>query len=555
MARIVNTISNTSLSCKVTTGSSINNIKIGDTVTNLKYLDGEDVKSITGKVKDITFVCKKVTRVNVTKPVDYVIKDITVGSIVIDASKKYESNVVTILSSALCDAAGTKATVVADIGVSLTMEYSDNTSETVDIAVGDVFKDCRIMTTPKKEDITGTYSVVALRYNTSSTAPSVYGLYLRPIGGGKAIAVLFDNFISIEKGESVAVSSSVSLVEIANALKNSETGEVFASLGTEVSVPKNSSGQIVTTMINAGKTLNLDLNGHKITNAAYALYVNGGTLNISDTTGNGAIICTDGNSHAYPAVYVNSGVCNMDSGVIDTTQAVTDEGKENWLYGVVCSKDGVFNMTGGTMKIQGAAGISITNGTANGEGAKFTIGGDAVITSVANASVYLADNKSVVVKDNAVLNGGMVLRMGDISVEDNAVINSHSDPEKVYPLGQQVVLSGVGAPSAAILALTGIYGSALGNDMNISIAKTAKLNGKIDDAIDIATINTKYDQKVNIDIESSSSVIGVSSKFRVYDHDELAALATAEGKSLGAEATTTTLTINMDGSQVYPVTE
>lgn len=560
MARIVKNTENVLLSCNIITKysdgtSSTLNIKEEDEVTDLRYRVGELIIPISGRVSAINFTCPKITRVNLNKPLDNFSKDVKIKSIVIDKSEDYESDVVAIPAEDLMGEEGESTvdsiSVLADVKVTMDMEYTDGSVVNQDLEIGDVIKDAVIMTSPKKPDLTGIFKLVAWAYKATKTGVNVTGVYLRSLTGVTQ-NVSFERFISFTEADSANVSDPSSLVEISEALNGSETGEVFATLGVDVAIPDRPDGKITTTLIALGKTLNIDLNGHKITTKAYAFYVNGGELNISDSTGKGGIICTEGDKKAYPAVYVNGGVCNMTGGLIDTTQAITPEGSENWLYGVVCSNDGVFNMTGGTMKIKGASGISITNGTASGAGASFIIGGDSKITSTECAAIYLADNKSLVIKDNAVIEGGMVLRMGDISIEGNATVNGHRNKDIVYPLGEQVVLSGVGAPEAPILALTGIYNSSLGNDMNINIAKTAKVNGYLKNGIDIAMINTLYDQNVDIDIEDKKSINAKSSKWNIYTHDELAELAAEAGKTLAPENSTTNLTIKANGKIVYP---
>ena len=564
MARMVKNTVSTVLSCNIITKyedntSVANSIKVDDVVENFKYKDGDDIKTISGRISDINFVCNRITRVNITKPVNSFSSDVKVGSISIDSSEDYESNVVSISSSDILgyesESNIVSASTVVTGKVTMDMEYTDGSIVNQDIEIGDVLKDSVILTSPKKTDITGDFKIVAWSYNVKNVIPTINGAYLKSLKDGRVANYQFERFISFTEATSVNVSNNSSLIDINKALTSSETGEVYAQLDVDVTIPKRADGKITTTLIGAGKTLNIDLNGHELSTQAYAFYVSGGVLNISDTSGNGKIECTyASNSGAYPAIFVTTnGECNMSGGIIDTTNVDTSEGGHNWLYGVACSGNGIFNMTGGKMIIGGAAGISITNGTASGGGAKFTIGGNANITSVGSAAVYLADNKSVVVKDNAVIEGGMVLRMGDITIEGNAVINGHKSTDPIYPLGKQVVLSGVGSPESAILALTGCYNSSLGNDLNITIDSNAKVNGYIKNAIDIATLNTLYDQKVVVDIKNKNSITAVEKKWNVYSHDELSAMATAEGKTLAAEAKTTDLTIKVNGVIEYPV--
>lgn len=561
MARLINNTVSTETAIKMIThfedNSSVEKmLRVGDEVSDLRYIQDEELYMVSGIINKIGTRITKVTSVKTKKPTDNFAKDVAFKNMVVDSSEHYASNLVSVPITEIVEDSGTTEVTKIDFIpypiVKMDMVYTDETTKNVELVVGDVLDE--FIAIVGKKQVTGTFKIAAMYYTCPKSLPDIVGLYLTPIGGGDAFKVDFKDVISFEKKASTVVLDDSSLKSITTALNNSEDGEVFATLGTDVTIPPRADGKITTTMINSGKTLNLDLAGHSITTQAYAFYVNGGTLNISDSTNSGVISCT-ANGNAYPAVFVaTGGTCNMSGGVIDTTNVEVTEDKPNWLYGVACSGDGIFNMTGGTMVIGGAAGISITNGTASGQGAQFTIGGDAKITGETCCAVYLADNKSVVIKDKAVINGGIIARMGDISVEDNAVVNGFGVNDDVYPLGKLVTVSGCSSMDAPILALTGCYNSSLGNDLNINIAKTAKVKGYRTNAVDIAMIDTKYDQTVTVNIEDAKNITIPESGlvWNIYDHDALAAMATEQGKTLPAKAATTTLTVTVAGEQVYP---
>lgn len=562
MARVVKNTDAQVISCQVITTfqngtTSTKSLKVGDIVEGLRYIENSELKSVTGKLTKININIKTVTKVDLNNVKDYFSNDVEVKSLVIDASEQYQSNVITVNAREIVEDEGvfdvTRVDTISHAAVTMDIEYTDGTVSLQELEVNDVIVNTKIMAgTPGKPDIEGDFIVKAFAYTIVNAAPKISGVYLVPIGGGTAVNAPLKNFIQLEEKAHANVSDPSSFVEIANALNEAEDGIVYAELDVDVTIPKREDGRITTTAIGEGKTLNLDLNGHNVDVQAYAFYVNGGVLNISDSTGNG-VIKTHVPDKAYPAIMVTTGgVCNMDSGKIDTTELDPDapEGSVNWMYGVVCSGDGVFNMTGGEIILDSASGISITNGTASGEGAQFIISGNSRITSNNCAAVYLADNKKVVIKDNAVVTGGIVARMGDIEILDNAVVTGSANPE---PLADQVMLSGVCAPSAAVLALTGIYKSDLGNDLSINVAKSAKLKSLVGNGLEIATINTKYDQKADVVIDSSSSVDAPGSVWKVYNHDELAELVAESGRTLAPETNSTDLTIKLDGSIVYPV--
>ena len=102
------------------------------------------------------------------------------------------------------------------------------------------------------------------------------------------------------------------------------------------------------------------------------------------------------------------------------------------------------------------------------------------------------------------------------------------------------------------MALTGIYNSAgtNSNDLDVVVKDSAKLVGKLDNTLEVAKIDTLYDQKVNINIASEANI--VPNSIKVYDHDELTTLATEAGRTLAAKKTNTDLTITVNSETVYP---
>ena len=528
-------------------------IKKDDIVEGLRYVEDGEVKSITGRVDDIIYSAKY-TNVNLKKPADYFASDVKSQYIVVDASEEYKSNLVSVNSKEVVEHEGVEDVASVFVttlpSVDLEMTYSDETVVKNTVKVGDVIKNAVIMTAPGKPDITGDFKVAAFAYRNKITSGkssvSIYGMYLIPMSNSYSsnIVVNFENIISFEVIETKTVSASDSLGEVAALLE--EADEVSVKLGVDVTIPRRDDGRITSLFINPGKTLDIDLNGHSIDCAAYAFYVNGGTLNISDNTGKGTIKC-DFPDKAYPAIMITTGgVCNMYSGKIDTTGV---EGV-NWLYGAVCSGNGVFNMYGGEMLMGGAAGISITNGTASGEGATFNICGDSVIRSLDCSAIYLADNKKVNIYGNAKIYGGIAARLGDINVYDNAYVEGSSEAASIDAgLTAFVVYSGCDKCAAGILALTGVYRSDLGNDLNVNVSGKAKVVAKYGKAIQVAMINTLYNQTVKVNVDSSASL---RNSYKVYTHDELAEIVESQGKTMKPEASTTDLTIVIDKKTVYP---
>ena len=536
--------------------TSSKTFKVGDVVENLRYVVGDKVEKVTGRISSIKISVKETSFVDLANPENYFSDDVALEAIVVDCSEHYESNVVVVPAREIVEDEGVtnveRMSSSFNIKVTMDMEYTDNTIVNQDIEIGDVLTNFVAMSgTPMTPDITGGFRVKAFVYRAvTPTYPMISGMYLKPLAGGNAIKVPFDNIISFTEADSTEVSNPSSLSDIATALSESESGEVYAQLGVDVTIPLRDDGRITTTMISEGQTLNLDLNGHDINTLCYALYVNGGTLNISDSTGEGVIRCGMADK-TYPAIYVaNGGTCNMESGTIDTTNVELEEGQSNWLYGISCFGDSTFNMYGGEIKTAAASAIATTNGQGGENGSNFIISGDAVLSTEDCAAVYLPDQRSVTIKDNAKVIGGIVARMGHITVQDNAVVESHSTKDNAEGLGMQITFSGVCKPESALLALTGVYNSVAGNEMEIIVKDNAKLIGKLDNTIEVAKIDTLYDQTVTIDIAKASNLR--PNNIKVYEYDELKEIATAAGRNLAAKANNTDLTIKVANKTVYP---
>ena len=90
---------------------------------------------------------------------------------------------------------------------------------------------------------------------------------------------------------------------------------------------------------------------------------------------------------------------------------------------------------------------------------------------------------------------------------------------------------------------------------SLHVEKNARVYGFIDNGIDIATINTLYDQIVNVNIESSKSINVPGKVWNIYDHATLAEMASEQGKTLAPEKTETDLTVIVNGKPEWPVND
>jgi hypothetical protein len=225
------------------------------------------------------------------------------------------------------------------------------------------------------------------------------------------------------------------------------------------------------------------------------------------------------------------------------------------MYGIVAAGSGVVEMNGGVIHTAEACGAAITNGTAEGEGAVFEFGGNAKLLADLNYAIYLADNKKVLIKDNAVVEG-ICARMGDIEVRDNAKVINNLKENELEDFGSFLTsYNGVSPCRDGILVMAGMYQSVGtgNNDVNITVSGNATISSDIGSAIGIAKVESKFDQIVNVDVAKASNLKPAPrfDNIHVYEFEECEAIATESGKSI-TKTSEVTCTINVAGKQVYP---
>ena len=563
MARVVSVKSNQIISLNVVTKfedgtSSTKVIKVGDVVENLRYIEDGEVKTVSGNVDSFTYgtINTSVVKYNSNAKNTFG-RDVKVFAIVVDASELYDSKVVTVPVNEIVEDEGLENVVKVDSFTSpelnITVTRSDDSEDTVSLVPGDLV-DATIMNPVRGgDDYVGRYVVQAFSYKAENNAPHITGIAFKDIETNKVVKAGMDYIKNIHEIPTAQISD---FSEISSFLSEAfaTNDEVAISLTSDVSVPERTDGRITTTMINAGKKLTVDLAGHNFTTKAYAFYVNGGDLVISDSTGSGEIK-VGMPKVAYPVIQVSSGTCTMLGGNIDCTNVELAEGEYNWMYGVVCANDGIFNMTGGSIHTDEASAISICNGTATGAGSQFIIGGNAKLISDEGPAVYNADQKIVVIQDDAVVKGGILARLGTIIVKDNAEVMDYRVSGTVDDLGAFLPLSGSMSfyGYGPIVMMSGCYTSNTDdNSIGVEVLGNATLTSDKGDGIVLIPLDTKQDQTVDVVIEDSANFNVAKSNVKVYTHEELMELAEAAGTASRVNITKQS-TITVNGEVIFPI--
>ena len=154
-------------------------------------------------------------------------------------------------------------------------------------------------------------------------------------------------------------------------------------------------------VVPAGKTITLDLNGYKITNAADHTIVNNGTLTITDSS-EAKTGTVDNIAHGHAAIY-NNGTMTIEAGTYTRsleTQDYVDDGADNSWYTVV--NDGTMTINGGTFTTANGQPENLGNRSSlvrNGDDATSNTGVTLTITGgqfISGANVIKNEQGSVI---------------------------------------------------------------------------------------------------------------------------------------------------------------
>lgn len=344
---------------------------------------------------------------------------------------------------------------------------------------------------------------------------------------------LLPNTDVIVVDDSIAKVNATSIDNISEALNDPQITKMKITVAKDI----NTDSSI---KIPEGKSVEVNLNGKTIKSSSELFLVYpGSTLTID---GGGTIGTTN---HNYNAIAAKDATVYFRNATIDNTTD-TDRTDHNYAYGIYAMNDAKIYVENATIHTIEASGISTNNTTGSGT---IEISGNTVITTDGCAAVYLANNDKLVVKDNSIISGGIFARMGNISIEDHAkVINiGGTDIAPYFNTGSLATKSGVEKISQAILAHIGMY-KADSTKFNLKVADTAIVNAVDAEAIAIGKVDTLAATEALVELQNTI-------KYKVYSHDELAALAKEDGKTLKKAAGESDVIIKIKDDIVYPEKE
>ena len=209
---------------------------IGDLVENLRYIEKEEIKTITGKIKAFNINIKKYAKVSslITRyQEDTFSDDVELISIVIDASSHYRSNLVTVTAKEIVenvdvtDVKSVKSVLKLEANIKQT--YDDNNVTEVRLVPGMMISNIVIKNTVAgKANIEGSYKFNKFVYNKDNNTNT--GLVIKSIvisNSKLALSVSIDRIVSIS-GEMNVADNTDSITEILS--DESSTGVSISAL-------------------------------------------------------------------------------------------------------------------------------------------------------------------------------------------------------------------------------------------------------------------------------------------------------------------------------------
>ncbi len=262
----------------------------------------------------------------------------------------------------------------------------------------------------------------------------------------------------------------------------------------------------------------------------------------AELTLNGMGTITSKITNGNAVVNANSATVTIDGPTIDVSKDTT------FAYGVYGSKDSTINIKSGVIKAATSA-VSTNNTTG---GSTINISGGELYSSTCYA-IYNASQGDINITGGIVQ--GINARMGNINIGGNAqIIPTVLDESNYDKIGEYFATTGVLWLGDTIAIVAGTYSDAKGIDVNINIKDNAVVDSEFRSAIGIYSVDTKAAANVNVTVDNGKNVTtsdAEASAISVYDHDYISAGAT-EAKKTYSPVATSSVVVNVDGSQIYP---
>lgn len=420
--------------------------KIGDVVENLRYVKDGKIETVSGKITNIDYTMASRLTWNRNNPSNTLVNDMTVNNITIDASEQYGSNLVTVPANEILEWDGEenvkRMRYQPFVTFEIKMNYSNRTSQTASIQVGDNFDKVKIMVpTDIGNDITGSFNVLAFAYKVENKKVVITGIAFKDVNTARVVVADLDYILGLNEIYTFDVADSAGFATVLNDLAENDTVQVTSQMdltdgkGVELSGKKivlNMANDI--TVSNSGSSgINLT-SGSKVTITGTGKFVT--STPYDSTHSSGVFRVQDGAEAVF-----NGGGCNA---VID------DDPVNNGQFGVTYYDGGRVIVNDGEFRA-GWYGFS-SNGSTKSVDGYLEINGGTIVSTVDYAIYHPAPGKLVI-------NGGTIDGAAGAIAANNGNIEINGGVFQTLGTGNTGDASdGTGGLGNACLNLNGKYG-------------------------------------------------------------------------------------------------
>ena len=414
MARMIKSTRSMTLGAKLSTvfqdaTVADHELKIGDVIENLRYVDNEEIVVVSGKITDIKYTMASKLTWNKKNPADTLAKDMTLESITIDASSQYESKIVTVPVKEIVEFEEEKnvARMKYEPFITYEMElsYSDRTTNKVNVCIGDTFDNVKIIDPDNiGTDITGKFKVIGFAYAVANNAINITGIAFENIESGEQVVADFQYILELNEVYSYNITNTT---ELATTIAKLAAGDSITITGT---VDTSNNHPITITQ----KNIDITINENIVTDGANTSGIrvaNGGSVILSGT---GKVV----NSTPYDKNHGSGVIGVLAGGEIvfngsGVSAVIAEDTANKGQFGVCVYGDGKVTVNNGEFE----AGWYCISGNGSTTNADSVIEiNDGTFTSVADYAIYHPQAGKLII------NGGTISGASGALAANNGVI-------------------------------------------------------------------------------------------------------------------------------------
>ena len=401
MARMFKSEQSMTLGVKFSTvfeDGSVNDhvFKIGDTVTDLRYISNGEIKKVSGRLAAIDYtVASKITW-NKNNPSNTLINDITLTNLTIDTSTQYNASteIVPVIEVVEwedeLDKEVSRIRIEPVVTYEIKLNYSDNTSSTVSVEVGDRFDNVKLFNPSDVENlITGTFTVAGFAYKLVNKAISVTGIAFRRDDNTFVISD-FENIFALNELFTYDVTDASSLASTIANLANGDALSITSEIDT--------SGNALVFNTAKENVVNLEANLICDNSSSAGMQVSNGASVVVSGTAKFTTSTPYDSTHSTGIITVNSGgSLTFNGSGIDCV--IADDPVNKGQFGVCTYGDCVCTVNDGDFK---AGWYCLSgNGTYQSTYSNVTVNGG-ILVSVSDYAIYHPQ------KGKLTINGGII---------------------------------------------------------------------------------------------------------------------------------------------------